>query len=446
MTLEQVNGTSVARWAQVLVPARQLAEVIAATDFVPKAMRGEPDVVTAAIMYGDEVGIGPMQALVGIHVVEGRPAPSAELMRALILRAGHSLTIHEMSGTRCRVSGLRAGRPEGERLVVDWTLDMARAAGLLGRQVWQRYPRAMLMARATSDLARILFPDVVKGLGYVAEDITSADELETWAPVGGAEPPAPEQPTRPPVKRRTTPRVRSLSAASSASAPRQDNDASPDEVTAAEPAETVPEPLEQPTEPQAQPEPIEQPQAPPEQPQAPPAHDEPIDQPVTPAAGRHRAEPGAGVATADDLGAFVPPVPPVPPVTAEPLPDLEPEQPAPEPPAKGAGPVPISDGIRRGLLITWRKVAPAEPNEELNRMRRLECWSNIVGAEVESSKTLTRAQGWTLAQSLGRIEDGDAVVVETEDGWLRVRDWPETQPTTQPPVDVVDPEQPELPL
>jgi hypothetical protein len=211
MSLAPIDTSDVARWAAILVPASQLSERIADTDFVPKAIRGNPAAVTAVIMYGDEIGVGPMQALTGIHFVEGRPGPSAELMRAMILRAGHTLTVHEMSGTRARVSGLRAGDPESARVVIEWNLDMARAAGLLGKVNWQRYPRAMLLARATGDLSRLVFPDVIKGLGYVAEVAESVDELDSWQ--AGADPlderPA-IAPPRVPVQRRTSPRATSL--------------------------------------------------------------------------------------------------------------------------------------------------------------------------------------------------------------------------------------------
>jgi hypothetical protein len=211
VSLTPISGTvadlelAMPRWASVLVHARQLAEVVANTDFVPKAMRGNPDAITAAIMYGDSLRLDPMMALQSIDVVEGRPRPSAQLARGLILAAGHSLVVHQMTGTACRLSGLRAGRPESERLTVEWTRDMAQAAGLTGRTNWVRYPRAMLAARATTDLANLLFPDVLKGLTWVSEADDSLAQADAWAGDVQAEEAAPTT-TRAP-QRRTRPKA-----------------------------------------------------------------------------------------------------------------------------------------------------------------------------------------------------------------------------------------------
>jgi hypothetical protein len=179
MTLAPVGSAGITSWAADLAPARQLAEIVAGTDFVPAALRNNPDACCACIMYGLSIGIDPMVALQSIHVVDGRPQPSAELARALILAAGHSITIHTATDELCKVSGLRRGAPESERLYREWTIADARKAGLLNRPNWQRYPRAMLLARATGDLGRILFPDAMKGLGHISED--EPEELDSWA-------------------------------------------------------------------------------------------------------------------------------------------------------------------------------------------------------------------------------------------------------------------------
>jgi len=77
-----------------LAPAAwQLANKVAGTDFVPKALRGKPDAVLACILTGSEVGISPMKSLSMIHIVDGRPAMAAELMRAIVLDAGHDIWI-----------------------------------------------------------------------------------------------------------------------------------------------------------------------------------------------------------------------------------------------------------------------------------------------------------------------------------------------------------------
>jgi hypothetical protein len=156
--------------------AWKLASRVADTDFVPKALRGKPEAVLACILAGHEAGISPMQSLAKIHVVEGRPAMAAELMRALVLRAGHELWIEESTSTRVVVCGQRAGSERVSR--VAWTMDDARRANLAGKNNWKSYPRAMLLARATAELCRALFPDVLAGISHTIEELADGDDVD----------------------------------------------------------------------------------------------------------------------------------------------------------------------------------------------------------------------------------------------------------------------------
>ena len=60
----QENGAR--SWIALMEPAVELAKAVANTEFVPKSLRGNPAAITAAILYGDEVGLGPMQSLARI--------------------------------------------------------------------------------------------------------------------------------------------------------------------------------------------------------------------------------------------------------------------------------------------------------------------------------------------------------------------------------------------
>lgn len=149
----------------------KLARMTTHTEMVPKALRGRPEAALAVMVYGHELGLRPMTSLREVYIVEGTPSCSAKLMRSLILRAGHSLVFREVTSTRCVVHGKRSdGLAEA---VVSWELDDAKTAGLLGKDVWKRYPRAMLAARATSELARLVFPDVT--IGYTPEELQRTD-------------------------------------------------------------------------------------------------------------------------------------------------------------------------------------------------------------------------------------------------------------------------------
>ena len=223
-----------------IAAASDLASRIAATEFVPTSLRNRPEAVVACVLKGAELGIGPMQALATIDVIEGRPAIRAELMRALILRAGHDVWPEEVTNTRATVCGRRVG--EERTVKATWTLDDAKQANLAGRPNWQRYPRAMLFARATAELARQLFADVLGGIPAVEE----LDEDGTITVLPGSGPDA--APAQTPAQRRRLSR-------SPAPAPPTviDSPAAGTAQGAPEPATPTPDPSPAPAAPQGPP-------------------------------------------------------------------------------------------------------------------------------------------------------------------------------------------------
>jgi hypothetical protein len=166
--------------ADRLQETAELANQIAGTDFVPQGLRNNPAAITAAILYGDEVGVGPMQSLARIAVINGRPTLAAETQRALILAAGHDLWVEESTVTKCTVAGRRRDSDATSRIT--WTIDDARRANLTGKPPWKMYPRQMLLARASAELARAVFPDAVGGLAATEELEDQPDADDGGAP------------------------------------------------------------------------------------------------------------------------------------------------------------------------------------------------------------------------------------------------------------------------
>jgi len=87
------NLPEVARPVSPAEVSWKVAQKIANTPFVPTAFRGKPESVYAAVLYGEELGLGPMQSLTQIHVIEGKPSLAPEGMRGLVLKAGHRIDV-----------------------------------------------------------------------------------------------------------------------------------------------------------------------------------------------------------------------------------------------------------------------------------------------------------------------------------------------------------------
>ena len=151
-----------------LEEAKEFVRNIKDTTFVKGNLRGKPYEILACVLAGRELGMGPMESLREIDVIDGRPSLSAKGMQGLAVARGHKIdgTIGPDSVT---VVGIRVDN--GATLTVTWTTEMAKRAGLLSKKTWQQYPEAMLWNRAVSQLCRSLFPDVLTAVKYEIDEM-----------------------------------------------------------------------------------------------------------------------------------------------------------------------------------------------------------------------------------------------------------------------------------
>lgn len=142
----------------------QLAQTLAKSGLIPKALFNKPGDVLVILLTGRELGLGPMQSLRGINVIDGKAVLSADLMVGLCVARRDVcewFRFVESDAKHAKCATKRAGAPEPQELT--WTLEQARAAGLTGKQNWAKYPEAMLRARCASALVRAVYPDLMAG-------------------------------------------------------------------------------------------------------------------------------------------------------------------------------------------------------------------------------------------------------------------------------------------
>lgn len=147
---------------------------IASTEVVPKHLRNRPEAMLAVILKGRSLGLDDMQALDSINFIDGKATLSGEAMAALVRSKGHSIQWDLTPGEKCVAFGKR--RDSGDEGSITWTVQMAKDAGLWGRGAWKGYPDTMLTWRAVSQLCRLLFGDVLRGVSYTEEEAQEVAE------------------------------------------------------------------------------------------------------------------------------------------------------------------------------------------------------------------------------------------------------------------------------
>ena len=129
---------------------------------------GNAPAVLSVILAGRELGMTATASLRGFHVIDGKPTLAADLIRALVIRSGEAKYFRctERTPERATFVTKRGDDPE---LSLTVTIDEAKTAWKGSKQAWDasgwgKVPADMLVARAGSKLARLVFPDVVHGL------------------------------------------------------------------------------------------------------------------------------------------------------------------------------------------------------------------------------------------------------------------------------------------
>lgn len=173
----------------------QYAKALASANLLPRQYQNNPGNVLFALEYADALGVSPIHAITSIHVIEGKPSASADLIGSLVRRAGHKLRVTG-DDTHARAVIIRADDPDFE-YVSEWDMGKARAAGLTGKGVWKSYPGAMLRARAITEVARMGASDALYGVQYSPEEL-GANVNADGEVVDLGEQPAPPAPAEEP--------------------------------------------------------------------------------------------------------------------------------------------------------------------------------------------------------------------------------------------------------
>jgi hypothetical protein len=199
-----------------LAYARELADA----KMLPEAYRKQPANVLYATEYADMLGISPMAAIQGLHIIDGKVTGSAAFVQSLVRKAGHKLrvTVEDDPAEngrypRATVTIVRHDDPDFP-FIATWTVEKAVQAGLMTRNPqdgsvkgigrggkpsnWDKYLEDMLVSRATTSAARRAAQEALNGVMYTPEEIGVTVD-EDGAPVLGRDDEVVEAEIEPPT-------------------------------------------------------------------------------------------------------------------------------------------------------------------------------------------------------------------------------------------------------
>jgi len=140
---------------------------------------GSPQAVLAIIMAGRELGIQALSSLRMFHIIDGKPAMSADLIRGLVQRSPlcEYFRCVSRSADEATWETKRKGDPEPTR--VTYTIAQGRAAWQKDEKAWlnsawTKRPMNMVTKTASTELARLVYADICGNM-YSPEELTGEE-------------------------------------------------------------------------------------------------------------------------------------------------------------------------------------------------------------------------------------------------------------------------------
>lgn len=132
------------------------------------------------VMAGQEMGIPPFASMTGIHMIDGKPVPGANLIATRIANhPAYNYRVLICTKETCEIdffeSKDNAINQETWVGKSSFTIQEAQEAGLLGKNNWKKYPSDMLFARAISRGAKRYAPGIFGGTVFYTPDELGAD-------------------------------------------------------------------------------------------------------------------------------------------------------------------------------------------------------------------------------------------------------------------------------
>lgn len=146
---------------------------------VPSQMRGNAGDMYILMQIAKYLNVPVISVLRGFSFIgdkDVKPTMTAQFMAGLVRNAGHTLREQWDAETSTATATLiRKDDPSFEHVAV-WDEEKARVAGLWeSTPTWVQYPKAMLTARAMSEVCRHAASEVLLGFSYVPEEFQTAE-------------------------------------------------------------------------------------------------------------------------------------------------------------------------------------------------------------------------------------------------------------------------------